>query len=122
MKVERGFHSLRSFGALALVSLSTTGCGAKALFLKHHAEKLGVPIVLTRREFTPALESIQIFVNGLDFIICGVGSSRPIRFVAYIPQLGDKTLLNKRILIRHVGCSTICGLTIQCCSCNGPFD
>jgi len=51
-------HSLLLFGALAWRFFQPQGCGAKALFLKHYAEKLASRLVIGP-EFTPLNQCIQ---------------------------------------------------------------
>ena len=58
---QRTSHSLLHFGALAWRFFQPQGCGTKALFHKHYAEKLASRSVIGP-EFTPANRRTQTFI------------------------------------------------------------
>ena len=107
---HRGFSTrvkTRTFNSLALRSaggafLSTTGCGAKALILQTHAEKLA-----SRRlcclECTPAIQSIQFFCA--NFLPKSVADD--LRASGSLSRIRHTDHTLALVFARHMRCSLI---------------
>jgi hypothetical protein len=63
-RVNRGPLTLLHFGCAGVAFLSTTDCGAKALYHKHYAEKLASRLVIGP-ECTPANQRRQTIIARL---------------------------------------------------------